>query len=674
MPGISEVVRSNCPRDCYDGCGILISKENGKIKQVLGDPDHPVSRGRLCSKCALAYNGVWQDVNERLLYPMKRTGTKGAGEFEQISWDEAMNIISAKLKSVISDYGPQSIIHTHYSGTLSLIALEFPMRFFHRLGASEVTPDTICNSAGHVAWDLLYGESNIGFDPRTAQNTNCILVWGANPSHSAPHAHKHWLPESPGKVIVVDPVLTETAKQADMYLQPYPGTDAALAFSLLHVLQREDRFDQDFIVNHTIGFDELLPLIEPCNPAWGEQQTGVPATMIEQAAQWYGAGPSLLWVGQGLQRQAMGGNIMRAVGLLPAATGNVGKAGAGFYYLNSTPDIAGIDFEKLEASSLRRNQPSSISHMDFAEQLATDKFKSLLVWNTNPAASAPNQKQLHCALAREDLFTVVIDCFQTDTADYADIVLPAASFLEFDDLTFSYFHLNMGVQAKASEPLGESLPNQEIFRRMAKAMGYEEAELFESDAQLIQEMLSDMNINMDFEQLKQRGWFSVADEAIIFYDDLKFSTPSGKIEIASDRAVAMGLPRLPLALADEKAKDGRLRLLTPASSWRMNDSYSNDPEIIKQTGEASITLHPDDAIRLNISEGDQVKLSNEAGEIQLIAKIDKLTPSGVALAYKGRWPKLEKGVCNVNTIHVAKKSDMGESTSVHSTEVTVSLI
>ncbi len=674
MPRINEHIHSNCPRDCYDACGILIRKENGKIKQVLGDPDHPVSRGRLCSKCALSYNGVWQDENERLLYPMKRIGPKGAGEFEQISWDKAMDIIATKLKTDISDNGPQSIIHTHYSGTLSLIALEFPMRFFHRLGASEVSPDTICNAAGHAAWELLYGESNIGFDPRTVQNTNCILVWGANPSHSAPHAHKYWLPESPGKVIVIDPVITETARQADIHLQPYPGTDAALAFSLLYVLQNDNRFDQDFIARNTIGYEELLPLIESCDPNWGEQQTGVPAKMIEKAAQWYGVGPSLLWAGQGLQRQSMGGNIMRAIGLLPVVTGNVGKPGAGFYYLNSTPDIAGIDYEKLEGSSLCQNDHLSISHMDFSEQLATGKFKSLLVWNTNPAASAPNQKQLHDALKREDLFTVVIDCFQTDTADYADIVLPAASFLEFDDLTFSYFHMIMGAQVKASEPLGESLPNQEIFRRMAKAMDYEDAELFESDDQLIQEMLSDINIDINFEQLKEKGWFYLGEEAIIFYDDLKFATPSGKIEIASDRAEENGLPRLPSPLADEKPVDGKIRLLTPASIWRMNDSFSNDPEIIKRSSDASITLHPDDADRLNISEGDQVTLSNKAGEIQLTAKIDRLTPSGVALSYKGRWPKLEATARNVNSIHLAKKTDMGESSSVHSTEVTVAIV
>ena len=538
----------------------------------------------------------------------------------------------------------------------------------------KLAPDTICNSAGHAHGNCYTANLVKDLIRGPQQDTNCILVWGANPSHSAPHAHKHWLAESPGKVIVVDPVLTETARVADLFLQPYPGTDAALAFSILNVLQRDDMLDLDFIANHTTGFDELIPMIKPCNPAWGEQQTGVPADLIEEAARCYGVGPSLLWAGQGLQRQSMGGNIMRAIGLLPAVTGNVGKAGAGFYYLNSTPEIAGIDFEKLEAFSLRQTEPLSVSHMDFSNELATDKFKSLFVWNTNPAASAPNQKQLKNALAREDLFTVVIDCFQTDTADYADIVLPAASFLEFNDLTFSYFHLNMGVQVKVSEPLGESLPNQEIFRKMALAMGYEEAELFQSDDQLIQEMLSDMKIDKNFEELKDKAWFSLQDKTMILFDDLKFATPSGKIEIASDLAVEQGLPRLPLPLAEERASVGNLRLLTPASKWRMNDSYGNDAGIINRTGNASITLHPVDAASFNISEGDLVKISNETGEIQLSAAIDDLTPPGVALSYKGRWPKLEASEGNVNIVHTPKKTDMGESSSVHSTEVSVALV
>ena len=669
-----ETIRSNCPRDCYDGCGIIVNKVDGNIQQVLGDPDHPVSRGRLCSKCALAYNGVWQDEQARLLYPMKRVGAKGEGKFERVQWQEAIDTITARLKSIVDNKGPQAILNTHYSGTLSLIALEFPMRFFNRLGSTEVRGDTICNAAGHAAWGLLYGESKVGFDPRTAKDSDCILVWGANPSHSAPHAHKHWLPDSPAKVIVVDPVRTETAKQADLHLQPRPGTDAALAYSLLNVLKREGRFDEAFIEANTTGAEEIAAFIESATPQWGEEMTGVPVDRIEQAALIYASGPSLLWVGQGLQRQTTGGNIMRAVGLLPALTGNVGKPGAGFYYLNMTPAIAGIDFEALGGRSLARGEADSISHMDFAEELSDqEKFQALFSWNTNPVASVPNHRQFCNAMLREDLFTVVIDCFHTDTVDYADIVLPAASFLEFNDLTFSYFHMLMGVQAKAREPMGESLPNQEIFRCLSKAMAYEETELFESDETLIAIMMTQMGLDFDFNEFKARGHISVTDEPIIFYDDLKFATPSGKIEIASAQAQEQGLPRVPQPWADEPSAQGKLRLLTPASNWRMNDSYANDPGIINRSGPASVTLHPDDANQLGVSDGDRVRLHNDTGEVELLAFIDELTPPGVALSYKGRWPKLENDN-HMNAIHKAMKADMGESTSVHSTEIHVSII
>ena len=669
-----ETIKTNCPRDCYDGCGIIVNKVDGKIQQVLGDPDHPVSRGRLCAKCAVAYNGVWLDEKERLLYPMKRVGVKGKGEFERISWQQAIDTIATKLKLIVEEQGSESILTTHYSGTLSLIALLFPLRFFFRLGSTEVSGDTICNAAGHAAWNILFGESHVGFDPRTAKDSKAILVWGANPSHTAPHAHKHWLPESPAQVIVVDPVLTDTARQADIHLQPRPGTDAALAYSLLHVLRREGCFDEAFINEHVEGASEIDGFIDTATPLWGEEMTGVAASLIEQAAKIYGEGPSLLWAGQGLQRQTTGGNVMRAVGLLPALTGNVGKPGAGFCYLNMTPAVAGIDLDTLVGAELIQGEPATISHMDFADKLSDlDLYKALISWNTNPVASVPNHKQFCQAMQREDLFTVAIDCFHTDTVDYADIVLPAASFLEFDDLTFSYFHMLMGVQTKAQQAMGESLPNQEIFRRLSKAMAYEEEALFENDQVLINKMMEQMGFDFDFEEFKKKGHVSVGEEAIIFYDDLKFPTASGKIEITSVKAEEQGLPRVPQPWADEPAGDGKLRLLTPASNWRMNDSYANDPTIIKRAGPASVTLNPDDAKHLGVLENDRVRLHNAMGEVELLAHIEALTPPGVALSYKGRWPKLE-GNNHMNAIHKAVKTDMGESTSVHSTEVYISRV
>ena len=672
---MSQTIRTNCPRDCYDGCGIIVELRDGARARVLGDPEHPISRGRLCSKCALAYNGVWQDENARLLQPLRRIGPKGERQFEPISWEAAFEEIAARVTQIVDADGPRAIIHTHYSGTLSLIAYLFPNRFFNHLGACEVDPDTICNAAGHVAWTLLFGNSVVGFDPRTARDAKCILVWGANPSHSAPHAHEHWLTESPAKIVVVDPIRTETAAAADLHLQPRPGSDAALAFSMLHVMRRKGLFDKGYIDAHTIGFDEITATIEQCTPDWGEAQTGVPAQDIKQAAELYGPGPSLLWCGQGLQRQPTGGNIMRAVGLLPALTGNVGKPGAGFCYLNVAPIVAGVDLGGLGGAGLATQAIRRVSHMDLAARLnGSDEFKALFSWNTNPVASAPRQTDLRRALSRDDLFTVVVDCFPTDTTAYADIVLPAAGFLEFDDVTFSYFHLHMGAQAKVREPLGSSLPNQEIFRRLAAAMGFDEPALFEDDAALIEQMMQQMGLGFGFDELKRRGFVAVGDEPMLAYANGKFDTPSGRIEIASAQAEEMGLPRTPQPLVDEKTADGKLRLLTPASKWRLNDSYANDPAIIERAGPATVLLNAADASRLGIDDGESVRLSNETGAIELTARIDPAVLGGTAVAYKGRWPMLEAAGANVNVLNAGEKADMGESTSVHATEVSIRAI
>ncbi|OGT79215.1 MAG: hypothetical protein A3H91_09950 [Gammaproteobacteria bacterium RIFCSPLOWO2_02_FULL_61_13] len=666
-----ERIRSSCPRDCYDGCGIVIEKR-GDTLRVLGDPDHPVSRGRLCGKCAIAYNGVWQDPAARLLYPLRRSGPKGSGKFERISWETALAAIAGRTQAILSAQGPEAILHTHYSGTLSLMALLFPMRFFHRLGAAEVDPDTICNAAGHVAWRTMFGSSSMGFDPRTADQSRCILIWGANPSHAGPHTHKHWFAAARVARIVVDPIRTDTAAVADIHLQPRPGTDAALAFSLLHVLWRDGKIDAGFVAAHTQGADEVLPQIQSCTPEWGARQTGVPAALIEQAAQLYGSGPALLWAGQGLQRQARGGNIMRAIGLLPALTGNIGKPGTGFYYLNDTAAMAGLDAGRMVGAHLAAREPVRISHMDLARELARpDRFRSLWVWNTNPLASAPRQSALRAAMSREELFTVVIDCFQTDSVDYADIVLPAASLLEFDDLTCSYFHLHVGVQSKATEPLGEALPNQEIFRRLASALDITEPELHEQDTSLIAGMMAEMHIPGTFAEFQQRGWQWIAESPQVLHSDLHFSTPSGRIEIASDAWTAQKLPRAPHADVDPPPAPGRFRLLTPASDLRLNDSYANDPQLSLQAGPASVILHPEDAGALGIKAGDSVSLNNAAGNMELIAEIDDLAPRGVLVSYKGRWPKQEPGGCNVNVLNDAIVADMGASSGVHSTEVEI---
>lgn len=670
--GSREVILTTCPRDCYDACGIAVIKQDGAITRVRGDVNNPVNRGALCGKCAVAYNGVLRDPQERLTEPLRRTGAKGTGLFEVISWDEATDSIAERLKSILDRSGPEAIVHAHYSGTMSRLAYGFPLRFFNRLGAVEVEPETVCNMAGHVALRYTIGNSCIGFDPRTAKDADCIVVWGANPSATGPHAHKHWLPEAPGKKIVIDPVRHRTAQTADLHLQLYPGSDAALAFALLHVLWRDQMIDRRFLTEHVIGWEEIEPTLPIYTPAWGEAQTGVPAGTIEGAARIYGSGPSLMWLGQGMQRQPFGGNAFRACTLLPAATGNFGKPGAGLYYMNFDGTVRGFDDSYIEAPHLRAGERIAFSQMDLAGRLEQpSNVEAFICWNINPAASSPEQERLKLALCRDDLFIVVCDLFQTDTADFADIVLPAASFLEFDDLVTSYFHWSIGPQVKAQEPLGQSLPNQEIFRRLARAMEFEEPELYESDQSIIDHLLREMSLEGGFEKLKKSGTVFLSTEPVLQFADLKFPTPSGRIEIASAQAQAHGHPRLPLPLADPRPVTGRLRLLTPASPWLMNDSYANDQRIDKEMGTASVVLHPTDAEAIGLREGDDAELSNETGKILLKVRLSEEVLPGVALSLKGRWPKREQTQANVNVLNPGLKTDMGESSAVHGIEVTV---
>jgi anaerobic selenocysteine-containing dehydrogenase len=666
-----EVVLTTCPRDCYDACGITVVKRDGAIRHVRGDPSHAVSRGKLCRKCSIGYNGAFLDPQERLTRPLRRVGAKGKGRFEPVSWDDALAGIAGRLRHIEATTGAETVLNAHYTGTFSLLAYFFPLRFFNRLGATEVDPDTICNKAGHVALEYVYGTSMVGFDPLTARDAGCILVWGANPSASAPHAHEHWLPESPPRVVVVDPVRTPTAESADLHLQPFPGSDAALAFALLHVVAREDLLDLAFVEAHTVGWDELEPLLADCTPEWGESVTGVPAGLIEEAARLYGRGPSLLWLGQGFQRQRNGGNVVRACALLPAVTGNLGKPGTGFLYLNGT-ESRRIDEDYLAASHLGPDAPAPISHMDLVGALEDPaRSQALFCWNINIAASNPQQRRLHEALRRENLLTVAIDLFPTDTTDLADYVLPAASFLEFDDLVASYFSLTLSAQAKAAEPMGEALPNMEIFRRLARAMGYEEAELYESDADVLDTVLQRSGLGEDFASLAAKGTVPIADEPVIQFADLGFPTESGRVELASASAEADGLPRLPLPLFDPRPAGGRLRLLSPASPWLLNDSFANDAKIAKRIGRATIALHPDDARERGLAEGDEAVVSNETGRLRLLVTLSDAVPRGVAYSPKGRWPKREAAGANVNALNPGETADMGQSTSVHGVEVLV---
>ena len=495
---VDGAVRTTCPRDCYDGCGILVERRDDRLV-VRGDPDHPVSRGKLCRKCTLGYNGEWLDPEARLTRPLRRTGPKGEGRFSPISWDAALEEVAERFQGIVDAQGGAAILNAHYTGTLGLLAYAFPQRFFNRLGATEVEPDTICNNAGHVALRYVYGTSELGFDPRTARDAACIVVWGANPSASAPHQDEHWLGEAPGTVIVVDPIRTGTASRADLHLQPFPGSDAALAFALLHVIVRDGLADRDLLGRHAVGFDELEPSARALHAGLGRGDDRRARGADREGGAALRSGPVSPLARTGSPAPAHG---RQRDARLRAPAGREREPRQGRRRL-PLPERPGAHGRRLpHRAHLAAAGPPSVSHMDLCDVLEDpSRSQALVCWNINIAASNPEQHRLRRALARDDLFTVVCELFPTDTTDLADVVLPAASFLEFDDLVCPYFDLALSAQVKAMEPLGEALPNPEIFRRLAAAMGYDEPELLEPDRAVIDELLHRAGLGIEFEEL-----------------------------------------------------------------------------------------------------------------------------------------------------------------------------
>ncbi len=669
----STGIRTTCPRDCYDACGVLVRTSSDGRVTVTGDPEHDVSRGALCAKCSLAYNGVWRDPAVRLSRPLKRVGPKGAGEFKAVSWEEALGEIADRLGGILKTSGGASVLHTHYTGTCSLIAGNFPSRFFNAIGAREVDPDTVCNKAGHVALAAMFGTSLLGFDPRTIASAETVVIWGANPSATAPHIDRHWLDASPATKIVVDPIWHDTAAKADIHLQLRPGTDAALAFGLLHAIRDTGKLDRDFIARCTEGFEAVEAQLERTTPAWAAGVTGVPEADIRRAAEAYAAGPALLWLGQGFQRQRLGGNAMRAAALLPVATGQIGRPGTGLLYLNGG-ESRGIDYGYLSGADLATDGPEPVSHMDLTATLVAPATRALFTWNNNIAASSPDQRTLREALTRNDLFQVTLDLFQTETADFADFVLPAASFLEFDDLVASYFHYTISAQATACAPIGEALPNQEIFRRLGRAMGLTEPALYESDAEIIARTLEAAEPGLTFEALKSQGTRAVPREPFVPFADGRFPTRSGRIMVAYDGFVRRGGTFAPEPLFDPPPPASELRLITPAGDWLMNSSYGNDPRIVERAGGRTVYINPDEARKRGLGEGQRVRIKSSTGKLDMEVVLSPRVPEGVALAYKSPWGGRGPSEANINCLNPGLKSDLGQSTAVHSITVTVELV
>lgn len=682
-------VKGVCPHDCPDTCGIVVTvdRASGRAVELRGDRDHPFTRGFLCQKVANYLDRVYHP--ERLLYPLRRAGKKGDGKFERISWTQAVREIAARFKDIAaSEHGPQSILPYSYAGTMGkLMYGSLDRRFFHRLGAS-LLDRTICATAGAAGCDVTLGTRAMT-DPEAAVNCRFIVNWGSNTAVTNIHFWKieHEARKRGAKLVTVDPYRSATAAKSDWWIPIRPGTDAALALGVMHVIFREGWEDDDFLTNHCVGAKELRErVMREYSVARVSGITGLSVEEIERFAREYGrsrelfGGPALIRVNYGLQRHGGGGMAVRTIVCLPALTGDWRYPGAGA--LLSTSKAYTFDDNYLTRPDLIPEGTRTINMVQLAEalhgELAGPPVKALFVYNSNPAAVAPDQSRVHSGLARDDLFTVVHDQFQTDTADFADIVLPATSQLEHFDIHNSYGHLFVQANNPAIAPLGEAKPNTEVFRLLARAMGFE-PELFEErDEELARRSLGEpgtlatggMPSTLDGITLEAtragpvrlnlpRNWAPFADG--------RFPTLSGKCELYSEREARAGRDPLPHYAPPHEDPQTRpdlaakypLQLLTPPAPEFLNSTFVNVDVLRKGAGERTLEIHPTDAAARGIANGQTVSVFNDRGRFLAKAALADSVKPGVVVSLGLLWRKYAPDGVNCNSTTSTATTDLG---------------
>lgn len=693
-PG-TEVRSSVCPHDCWDTCALRVLVRDGKVLRVAGDPDHPVTRGYLCFKVNHYEERVYSP--DRVLYPLKRVGAKGEGRFERISWDEAIALIAGRLKEIVRQYGGEAVLPYSYAGTMGqLMYASMDRRFFNRLGAS-LLDRTICSSAGGAALEYTYGRK-LGPDPEDIPGgARLILVWGLNVVSSNVHqapilqaARRHG-----ATVVVVDPYNNGTAKLADWYLAPRPGTDTALALALMHVILDEGLQDQAYIDQHTTGFAELRAEAQAWTPERAAAVTGIPAEAIRKLGRMYGSEPrSLVRIGYGMQRHSGGGMAVRALSILPALTGAWRYPGCGFLLSNS--GSFRWNGRALTRPDLLPNpRPRTINMIQLGQALTEvddPPVKALIVYNSNPAGVAPNQNQVIRGLLREDLFIVVHEQLMTDTARYADLVLPATTMLEHMDLYGSYWHLYAMLAEPVIPPLGEAIPNTEFFRRMAAAMGFTEPCFQDSDEELVLQALEGSAVaetvapglpgraqaEAALAALRRERWIKLQWERAPFADG-GFGTPSGKIELYSPALARTGLPGAVAYIPAAESPDGSphrfqrypLQLITPGAHHFLNTTFSNLPSHMAGERFPPLYLHPQDAAARGLRDGDWARVWNDRGEVWLKVRVGEWSQPGVAVSPSLWWNRFSPGGRNVNALTSDAVADMGGGAVFHTNLVEV---
>jgi anaerobic selenocysteine-containing dehydrogenase len=673
------IVRAACPHDCPDTCALQVTVENGRAIKVEGAPDHPTTRGVLCTKVARYLERTYS--SERVLHPLRRVGSKGSGRFERISWDEALDTIATRFKSIAaSPDGPQAILPYSYAGTMGLLQYgSMDRRFFHRLGAS-LLDRTICATAGKAGYMATIGAS-IGTDLEEFENAKLILIWGSNPIVSNLHlwSRVQEAKRRGAKLIAIDPYRSLTAEKCHVHIAPLPGTDAALALGMMHVLIAEDLLDHDYIARYTLGFDALKERVREYPPEHVARITGLTAPEIVTLARDYGAiRPAVIRLNYGMQRHAGGGMAIRTVACLPALVG-AWRDPAGGALLSSSGTYP-VNTKALERPDLIWNDPRTINMSTIGDALLDAKdppIRAIYVYNSNPVAVAPESSRVTAGFAREDLFCVVHDVFLTDTADHADIVLPATTQLEHLDVHSSYGHLYVLANNPAIAPLGEAKPNTEVFRLLAARMGFEEPCLRESDEDMARNaFVADhpRAQGVDWETVKAAGWqrLNVPSPFAPFAHG-GFPTPSGKCEFYSESLRCQGVDPLPTytppreSVASNPALARRfpLAIISPPARHALNSTFANLPVFIEHEKTPWLDIHPGDALPRGIKTGDTVRVFNDRGSLTLTARVSDKPRLGVVVALSIWWRKLSPDGNNANALTGQGLTDLGRAATFY---------
>ena len=701
---MKQVVHAACPHDCPDACGVLITVEDGRATKIQGDPGHPVTRGFLCGKVAKYLDRVYSP--DRVLYPMRRVALKGhdaaagAGEgapamqaWQRITWDEALDEIASRLRAIVSKFGSEAILPYSYGGTLgALNGASMDRRFFGRLGASQLER-TICSAAGEAGLMSVLGVK-LGTEPEQFVHSRYIIAWASNIHGNNVHLWP-FIEEARrkgAKLVVIDPYRTRTAACADWYLPINPGTDGALALAMMHVIIGEGLHDADYIAQHTLGFDQLREKVKAYPPERAAQWTGISADDIRKLAREYATvRPSVIRLNYGVQRSEGGGMASRAIAMLPCITGSWKEVGGGMQM--STSGAFGLNKDALTRPDLKadalKHTPRSVNMVELGKALNTlsdPPIQALFVYNSNPAAVCPNRNEVIRGLKREDLFTVVHEQFFTDTTDYADIVLPATTFFEHKDLQTAYGHYYVQMSDQAIEPLGECRSNVELFRELAKRMGFNDACFGQSTDEMIDGALDSNNPWLEGitrERLQQERQVRLnfatsgdsSESPFLPFANGNFRTPSGKAELYSEAVKAQGLDPVAEFTPPGESRHGMrskfpLELLARKADNFLNSSFSNVPAVQKMEEMNVLEMHSSDAQTRGIADGEPVKVYNDRGEIFLKARVDGAVQPGVVSA-RLSWAKLAPDLRNINVLTSEKLSDLGNSATFYSVLVEV---